>query len=240
MDRKEELIVVIGIIPARLQSIRFPNKILTPIDEKPMVMHVYDRARKSEKLDDVIIAIDSNETEDALKQYKPNIVMTHPDHPSGTDRVAEVAKDIDVDIILNIQGDEPMLDPIIIDELVSCFDDELVEMATIGSRVIDNSDYLNPNSVKMMINENGFATSFSREIKDYQIGGYYHHVGIYGYRKDTLLRFTSLNQSVNEKNSNLEQLRALDNGIPIKVAMTDYPHRGIDTKEDLQYIQSTK
>ena len=240
MDRKEELIVVIGIIPARLQSIRFPNKILTPIDEKPMVMHVYDRARKSEKLDDVIIAIDSNETEDALKQYKPNIVMTHPDHPSGTDRVAEVAKDIDVDIILNIQGDEPMLDPIIIDELVSCFDDELVEMATIGSRVIDNSDYLNPNSVKMMINENGFATSFSREIKDYQIGGYYHHVGIYGYRKDTLLRFTSLNQSVNEKNSNLEQLRALDNGITIKVAMTDYPHRGIDTKEDLQYIQSTK
>ena len=240
MDRKEELIVVIGIIPARLQSIRFPNKILTPIDEKPMVMHVYDRARKSEKLDDVIIAIDSNETEDALKQYKPNIVMTHPDHPSGTDRVAEVAKDIDVDIILNIQGDEPMLDPIIIDELVSCFDDELVEMATIGSRVIDNSDYLNPNSVKMMINENGFATSFSREIKDYQIGGYYHHVGIYGYRKDTLLRFTSLNQSVNEKNSNLEQLRALDSGIPIKVAMTDYSHRGIDTKEDLQYIQSTK
>tara|TARA_X000000368_G_scaffold195449_1_gene154300 strand:+ start:1463 stop:2185 length:723 start_codon:yes stop_codon:yes gene_type:complete len=240
LDRKEELIVVIGIIPARLQSIRFPNKILTPIDEKPMVMHVYDRARKSEKLDDVIIAIDSNETEDALKQYKPNIVMTHPDHPSGTDRVAEAAKDIDVDIILNIQGDEPMLDPIIIDELVSCFDDELVEMATIGSRVIDNSDYLNPNSVKMMINENGFATSFSREIKDYQIGGYYHHVGIYGYRKDTLLRFTSLNQSVNEKNSNLEQLRALDNGIPIKVAMTDYPHRGIDTKEDLQYIQSTK
>lgn len=232
--------MVIGIIPARLQSIRFPNKILTPIDEKPMVMHVYDRARKSEKLDDVIIAIDSYETEDALKQYKPNIVMTHPDHPSGTDRVAEAAKDIDVDIILNIQGDEPMLDPIIIDELVSCFDDELVEMATIGSRVIDNSDYLNPNSVKMMINENGFATSFSREIKDYQIGGYYHHVGIYGYRKDTLLRFTSLNQSVNEKNSNLEQLRALDNGIPIKVAMTDYPHRGIDTKEDLQYIQSTK
>ncbi len=232
--------MVIGVIPARLQSIRFPNKILTPIDEKPMVMHVYDRARQSEKLDDVIIAIDSNETEEALKQYKPNIKMTHPDHPSGTDRVAEVVKDMDVDIILNIQGDEPMLDPLIIDELVSCFDDELVEMATIGSRVIDNSDYLNPNSVKMMINENGFATSFSREMKDYQIGGYYHHVGIYGYRKDTLFRFTKLDQSANEKNSNLEQLRALDNGIPIKVAMTDYPHRGIDTKEDLQQIELIK
>ena len=240
MERKEELVMVIGVIPARLQSIRFPNKILTPINNKPMVMHVYDRAKESKKLDDVIIAIDSNETEEALKQYKPNIKMTHPDHISGTDRVAEVVKDMDVDIIVNIQGDEPMLEPSIIDELVSCFDDELVEMATIGSSVIDNSDYLNPNSVKMMINENNFATSFSREIKDYQIGGYYHHVGIYGYRKDALFRFTMLEQSTNEKNLNLEQLRALDNGIPIKVVMTDYSHRGIDTKEDLQQIELNK
>ena len=232
--------MVIGVIPARLQSTRFPNKILTPINEKPMVMHVYDRAREAEKHDDVIIAIDSTETEEALKQYKPNIKMTHPDHLSGTDRVAEAVKDMDVEVILNIQGDEPMLDPSIIDQLVCCFDDELVEMATIGSRVIDNSDYFNPNSVKMMINENGFATSFSREIKDYQIGAYYHHVGIYGYRKDTLLRFTMLDQSTNEKSLNLEQLRALDNGIPIKVAMTDYPHRGIDTKEDLQQIELIK
>ena len=138
-----------------------------------------------------------------LKQYKPNLKMTHPDHLSGTDRVAEVVKDMDVDVILNIQGDEPMLNPSIIDQLVSCFDDEFVEMATIGSRVIDSSDYLNPNSVKMMINENGYATSFSREIKDYQIGGYYHHVGIYGYRKDTLSHFTTLDQSRNEKNLNI-------------------------------------
>ena len=202
-----------------------------------MVMHVYERAKESEKLDDVIIAIDSSETEEALKQFKPNIKMTHPDHLSGTDRVAEVVKDMDVDLILNIQGDEPMLDPSIINQLVECFDDELVEMATIGSTVIDNSDYLNPNSVKIIINENGFASSFCREIKDHQIGGYYHHVGIYGYRKDTLLRFTMLDQSINEINLNLEQLRALDNEIQIKVAMTDYPHRGIDTKEDLNQIE---
>ena len=229
--------MVIGVIPARLESTRFPNKILAPINDKPMVMHVYERAKESEKLDDVIIAIDSNETEEALKQYKPNIKMTHPDHTSGTDRVAEVVKDMDVDLILNIQGDEPMLDPSIINQLVECFDDELVEMATIGSTVIDNSDYLNPNSVKIIINENGFASSFCREIKDHQIGGYYHHVGIYGYRKDTLLRFTMLDQSINEINLNLEQLRALDNEIQIKVAMTDYPHRGIDTKEDLNQIE---
>jgi len=229
--------VVIGVIPARLKSTRFPNKILAPINDKPMVMHVYERAKESEKLDDVIIAIDSSETEEALKQFKPNIKMTHPDHLSGTDRVAEVVKDMDVDLILNIQGDEPMLDPSIINQLVECFDDELVEMATIGSTVIDNSDYLNPNSVKIIINENGFASSFCREIKDHQIGGYYHHVGIYGYRKDTLLRFTMLDQSINEINLNLEQLRALDNEIQIKVAMTDYPHRGIDTKEDLNQIE---
>ena len=229
--------MVIGVIPARLHSTRFPNKILAPINDKPMVMHVYERAKESEKLDDVIIAIDSSETEEALKQFKPNIKMTHPDHLSGTDRVAEVVKDMDVDLILNIQGDEPMLDPSIINQLVECFDDELVDMATIGSTVIDNSDYLNPNSVKIIINENGFASSFCREIKDHQIGGYYHHVGIYGYRKDTLLRFTMLDQSINEINLNLEQLRALDNEIQIKVAMTDYPHRGIDTKEDLNQIE---
>ena len=229
--------MVIGVIPARLKSTRFPDKILTLINEKPMVMHVYDQAKQSEKLDDVIIAIDSKETEEALKQYKPNMKMTHQDHLSGSDRVAEVVKGMDADIILNIQGDEPMLDPSIVNQLVNCFDDELVDMATIASTVIDSSDYLNPNSVKIMINENGFATSFYREIKDHHIGGYYHHVGIYAYRKDTLLRFTMLDQSENEMSLNLEQLRALDNGIPIKVVMTDYPHRGIDTKEDLNQIE---
>ena len=110
--------MVIGVIPARLHSTRFPNKILTPINEKPMVMHVYDRARESEKLDDVIIAIDSNDTEEALKQYKPNLKMTHPDHLSGTDRVAEVVKDMDVDVILNIQGDEPLIPPQNIEKVV--------------------------------------------------------------------------------------------------------------------------
>ena len=232
--------MVIGVIPARLKSTRFPNKILTRINDKPMVMHVYERSKESEKLDDVIIAIDSKETEEALKQYKPNIKMTHPDHLSGTDRVAEVIKDMDADIILNIQGDEPMLDPLIINQLVDCFDDELVDMATIGSTVINNSDYLNPNSVKVTINENGFASSFCRDINDHQIGGYYHHVGIYGYRKNTLQHLTNLDQSINEKSLNLEQLRALDNGIEIKVAMTDYPHRGIDTKEDLNQIEQNR
>ena len=134
--------MVIGIIPARLQSIRFPNKILTPINDKPMVMHVYDRAKESKKLDDVIIAIDSNETEEALKQYKPNIKMTHPDHTSGTDRVAEVVKDMDVDIILNIQGDEPLHDRFIIYEFLSCFYDEKFSMAPNVNRVNEKKSRL--------------------------------------------------------------------------------------------------
>jgi 3-deoxy-manno-octulosonate cytidylyltransferase (CMP-KDO synthetase) len=118
-----------------------------------MVMHVYDRAKEADKLDDVIIAIDSNETEEALKSYKPNIQMTDSEHLSGTDRVAEVIKDIDADVILNIQGDEPMLDPVIVNQLIDAFEDALVEMATIASTVIDNIDYVNPNSVKVMIDE---------------------------------------------------------------------------------------
>ena len=203
-----------------------------------MVMHVYDRAKEADKLDDVIIAIDSKETEEALRSYKPNMQITDPKHLSGTDRVAEVINEMDADIILNIQGDEPMLDPGIVNQLIDSFDDEYVEMATVASTVIDNSDYLNPNSVKVMIDENGFASAFRRETKDFEIGGYYHHVGMYGYRKETLLQFTKLDQSENEAKLNLEQLRALDNGIPIKVVLTDYPYQGIDTEEDLNQYES--
>ena len=166
--------------------------------------------------------------------------MTGPEHLSGTDRVAEVIKDIDADIIINIQGDEPMIDPAIVNQLINTFQDEFVEMATVASTVIDNSDYLNPNSVKVMIDENGFASAFRRETKDLEIGGYYHHVGMYGYRKETLLQFTKIDQTENEAKLNLEQLRALDNGIPIKVVLTDYPYQGIDTEEDLIQFESNQ
>ena len=203
-------------------------------------MHVYDRAKEADKLDDVIIAIDSNETEEALKSYKPNIQMTGPEHLSGTDRVAEVIKDIDADIIINIQGDEPMIDPAIVNQLIDTFEDGYVEMATVASTVIDNFDYVNPNSVKVMIDGNGFASAFRREPKDFEIGGYYRHVGMYGYRKEILLQFTNLDQTKNEATFNLEQLRALDNGIPIKVVLTDYPYRGIDTEGDLNQFESNQ
>ena len=113
-------------------------------------------------------------------------------------------------------------------------------MATVASTVIDNFDYVNPNSVKVMIDENGFASAFRRETKDFEIGGYYRHVGMYGYRKEILLQFTKLDQTKNEATFNLEQLRALDNGIPIKVVLTDYPYRGIDTEGDLNQFESNQ
>ena len=227
--------MVIGVIPARLESTRFPRKILFPIRNKPMIMHVYEHALKAKKLDNVIIAVDSTETVDALQNYNVEVVMTSQEHHSGTDRIAEAVKDIDAEIVINIQGDEPMLEPKMIDDLVSVFDDETVEIATLASTVISKDDFKNPNTVKVEIDPNGNASGFYREVNDQKIK-YFRHIGIYGYRKNALEKFTRLEQSKNEQLLNLEQLRALDNGISIRVAMCNYPYRGIDTKEDLKQL----
>ena len=227
--------MIIGVIPARLESTRFPRKILFPIRNKPMIMHVYERALKANKLDRVIIAVDSQETIDTLKDYDVEIVMTSSKHQSGTDRIAEAVTDIDAEIIINIQGDEPMLDPAMIDDLVSVFDDETVEIATLGSTVITKEDFKNPNTVKVKIDNNSNAIDFYREI-DGNNAQYFRHIGIYGYRKNILVKFTRLEQSENEQLLHLEQLRALDNGISIRVAMCNFPYRGIDTLEDLKQL----
>jgi len=227
--------VVIGVIPARLESTRFPRKILFPIRNKPMIMHVYERALKSQKLDRIIIAVDSQETVEALKKYNAEVIMTSPKHQSGTDRIAEAVANFNSDIIINIQGDEPMLDPEMIDSLISLFVDKSVEMATLASTVITENDILNQNSVKVAIDKNHNAIGFYRKITDFS-KQYFHHIGIYGYRKDMLNKFTKLEQSKNEKVLHLEQLRALDNGIAIRVAVCDFPYRGVDVKKDLEQL----
>lgn len=227
--------MVIGVIPARLESTRFPRKILFPIRNKPMVMHVYECALKAKKLDSVIIAVDSKETVDALQDYDVEVVMTSQKHQSGTDRIAEAVIDIEADIIINIQGDEPMLESEMIDDLVSVFDDKTVKIATLASTIITEDDLENPNTVKVKIDENRNATGFYREVADKR-EQYFRHIGIYGYRKETLMEFTKLSQSANEQKHSLEQLRALDNGISIHVVVCDFPHRGIDTLEDLEHL----
>jgi len=227
----------IGVIPARLHSNRFPKKILHLIDGKPMVVHVYERAKKSQLLEDVIVAIDADETNKVLTDWKVKTIMTSDNHVSGTDRIQEAVADIEADVVVNIQGDEPTIPPLLIDELVQQFEDETIEMATVAGKDMDVEKIMDVNAVKVLLDEAGFAVNFRREPIHHELGGYYHHMGIYAYRKSTLKKYTELEPSDNERLLNLEQYRALDNGIPIKVILTDKVTKGIDVIDDLKQFE---
>jgi len=227
--------VNLGIIPARLDSTRFPRKIIHPLNGKPIIQHVYDNAKKSKYLDKLVIAIDSEETKSHIDSACDSI-LTSINHQSGTDRVAEVSQKFDCDIIVNIQGDEPKIEPDIIDNLILLFNDPLVEMASVASTDLNNNDLSNLNVVKTYLDENNYAIDFEREISE-QNQKYFRHIGIYAYRKETLMKFTALEQTENEKNLKLEQLRALDNNLAIKILITNFQHRSIDIEEDLKYYE---
>jgi len=229
--------MVVGVIPARLGSSRFPKKILAPLAGKPMVAHAIEQAQKSEKLDKVILAIDSGETKEALADFDFEIIMTDSNHISGTDRVAEVVKNIDdVEIVINIQGDEPLTDPKTIDGLVDTFKSPNVHMSTVVSRKLTVSDLLNPNIVKAILDENANAVEFKRNIFDLEIGGVYRHLGMYGFRRNALFEFTNFVPSKREQERRLEQMRALDNGLPIHALITNCQQWAVDTKEDLEKV----
>ena len=231
--------MVIGVIPARLKSTRLPEKILSPIAGKPLIVHVLERASMAERLDKVFVAIDSSKTEKVLKEYTFDVVMTDSNHSSGTDRVAEVIKGIeDAEIIINIQGDEPMVDPGVIDGLVALFDNNNISMATAVSRNLSVNDMLDPNVVKVFLDEHNFAIDFKRELYDMEIGGVYRHLGIYGYRRDTLLQLSSMDCTMHEQQESLEQLRALENEIPIKSLITGATQVPVDTAEDLKKVSA--
>ena len=225
----------LGIIPARLNSTRFPRKIIHPLNGKSIIQHVYDNAKQSKYLDKLIIAIDSEETKSHIDS-SCDTILTSVNHESGTDRVAEVCQKIDCDIIVNIQGDEPKIDSNIIDNLILLFNDPLVEMASVASTDLNNDDLSNPNVVKTYLDKNNYAIDFQREISE-QNQQYFRHIGIYAYRKETLMKFTALEQTENEKILKLEQLRALDNNLAIKILITNFQHRSIDIEEDLKYYE---
>ena len=228
----------IVVIPARLHSKRFPKKILFPIDEKPMVVHVYEIAKKSELVDDVIVAVDDDETVNGLKKWKVKTIMTDIDHFSGTDRVYEASKDNDAEVIVNLQADEPFLNPNLIDRLINEFvEDPQIEMATVAGKELSPDSINDVNIVKVLLDAERFALAFRRKPLELESGGYYHHAGIYAYRKDILDKFTNLDISINEKKYKLEQLRAIDNGISIKVVLTDRVNKGIDTLEDVRGLK---
>ncbi len=199
-----------------------------------MVAHVYEQVKKVKSLDDVIVAIDSKETEEALKKLKIKYVMTSNDHVSGTDRVQEAVSKQDVEIVVNIQADEPSIDPNLIDILIAEFDDENIKMATIAGKDMDAKKLCDPNTVKVLLDRDRFAVNFRRNPIESEAGGYYHHMGIYAYRKAMLDKFISLEPSENEIKFKLEQYRALDNKIPIKVVLTEKVNKGIDVMDDLK------
>ena len=225
----------LGVIPGRLNSTRFPKKIVYQLNGKSVIQHVYDNAKESTLLNHLVIAIDSMETLSYLNK-ECDTVLTSKGHESGTDRVAEVAGKIKCNIVVNIQGDEPNIDANLIDSLISLFDDPNVEMASIASSDLNEKDLDNPNVVKVCLDKENNARSFERAVSDKKLQ-YFRHIGIYAYRKATLEKFTNLEQSENEKKLKLEQLRALDNNIAIKLLISDFQHRSIDVKEDLKYYE---
>lgn len=225
----------LGVIPGRLNSTRFPKKIIYQLNGKSVIQHVYDNAKQSKLLNHLVIAIDSMETLSHLNK-ECDTVFTSKGHESGTDRVAEVAGKIKCNIVVNIQGDEPNIDANLIDSLISLFDDSNVEMASVASSDLSEKDLDNPNVVKVCLDKENNARSFERTVSDKKLQ-YFRHIGIYAYRKEVLQTFTNLEQSENEKKLKLEQLRALDNNIAIKLLISDFQHRSIDVKEDLKYYE---
>jgi 3-deoxy-manno-octulosonate cytidylyltransferase (CMP-KDO synthetase) len=227
------------VIPARLASSRFPGKILACETGKYLIQHVYEQACKAKKIQKVIIAADDERTMSAAKKFGAPAVMTDPNLPSGTDRVAAVVREMDVDIVVNVQGDEPRMKPEAIDQLVDLMTDG-TPMATLATPLESQEEIANPNCVKVVLNKNNDAIYFSRSIIPFPRDGFNAmppdcphllHLGIYAYRKELLLKLTSLEPSPIEKIEMLEQLRALWNGYRIKVGITPYRTQGIDTPE---------
>ncbi len=232
---------IICVIPARFASTRLPGKPLADIAGKPMIVRVYERALQAKVPSEVIAAVDDERVFEAVKAAGGNVVMTKKDHPTGTDRLAEVAlKCEDADVIINIQGDEPLIDPQIIDDLAQQFiDDENLQMATVKTPM-NEDEKAEPGNVKVITDKNGYALYFSRSLIPYPRENtgvtVYKHIGIYGYRRDFLLQYAKMEPTPLEKTESLEQLRALENGYKIKVIATDKHFVGVDTKEDLQKV----
>ena len=235
---------VLCVIPARYASTRLPGKPLSMIAGKPMIQHVYERACQAQLPNEVVVATDNELVEKAVLDFGGKAVMTSPDHPSGTDRLAEVALMYpDVDVIVNVQGDEPMIPPEVIDRLAEAFNgDADLNMATMKV-VMDEEDYENPAAVKVVTDQQGYALYFSRSLMPYPRNkpeGFkvFKHVGIDAYRRNFLLKYAALAPTPLEKAESLEQLRALENGYKIKVLESDFQGIGVDTPEDLAAVNA--
>lgn len=238
---------VLGIIPARYASTRFPGKPLHLIAGKPLLRHVVEQCRKATALADVLVATDDERIRDAARAFC-RVEMTSDRHPSGTDRIAEVARRHDCDAVVNIQGDEPLLDPAVVNAVARALDDS--PMSTAATPLRDPSEYDDTNVVKVVVSRSGRALYFSRRtipcVRDAARGSveeqmaafpFLKHLGIYGYRRDTLLQLVQFPVSSLEQAEKLEQLRALQNDIGIAVVSVNYESIGVDVPEDAARVE---
>ena len=236
----------IGVIPARYASTRFPAKVLANIDGKPLIWHVWDKAFRCKELDEVLIACDHEDVFKAAQSFKARVVMTDSRHPSGSDRIAEAVKDLNVDIVVNIQGDEPFIDSRTIDSLsVLLKQDPKTMMGTVIKEITDDADFVNPNVVKCVVDDQGYALYFSRSPIPYHRNKNaasafknYKHLGLYAYRKEFLMQYKDWPKGILESIEELEQLRVLERGIKIKTTKTTYESIAVDTPQDLQKAQA--
>jgi len=232
---------VLCVIPARFASTRLPGKPLKDIAGKPMVVRVYERASQAGLVDETLVATDDERIKDAVEAAGGRAMLTRADHATGTDRLAEVAEAYpQVDLIVNVQGDEPLIEPGLIDQLAGLFADEPdLQMATVKTEMKDEDEQRNPNNVKVVCDKAGYALYFSRSLMPYPRKGgcpVYKHIGIYAYRRDFLLKYAKMEPTPLEKAESLEQLRALENGFRIKVVETKASFVGVDTPEDLERV----
>ncbi len=236
---------VIGLIPARYSSTRFEGKVLADILGKPMIQHVWERAKQSLLLEDLIIACDDERVAKLAQEFGAKVAMTAKGHISGSDRIIEVVNPIDVKVVTNHQADEPLINPRMIDSVAQALlDNNKVSMATIMKKIDDPSELDDPNVVKVVVDKNNFALFFSRAVIPYHAKGseitspvHYKHIGLYGYTKDFLFTYKNMPVSNLEKIERLEQLRVLEEGFRIKVIETKYDTIGVDTPEDLEKVK---
>ncbi|MBW8863606.1 MAG: 3-deoxy-manno-octulosonate cytidylyltransferase [Verrucomicrobia bacterium] len=239
---------IVGIIPARFASTRFPGKPLALIAGKPLIQHVVEQCQKAKSLGEVIVATDDTRIWEVAQNFC-RVEMTRPDHPSGSDRIAEVCERCDAEAVVNIQGDEPLIDPNVIDAVANALAGN--EMSTAATPIKNPAEYDNPNVVKVVVNRAGRALYFSRRTIPYvreaanrpvseQLAAFpfLKHLGIYGFRRETLLRLVKFPVSPLENAEKLEQLRALENGIGIAVVKVDYDSIGVDMPEDVVRVEA--
>jgi len=236
---------VIGVIPARYTSSRFEGKVLAEILGKPMIQHVWERTKESRILDDVIIACDDERVAEAVRAFGAKAVLTAKGHTCGTDRIAEVVNPLEVKVVVNIQGDEPLVHPTMIDMAArALLEDEKVSISTIMKKIEDPLLLDDPHTVKVVVDKNNFALYFSRARIPYHAQSsensapvYYKHIGLYAYSKDFLFMYKNLPSSNLENTESLEQLRVLEEGFRIKVLETKYDTIGVDTPADLERVR---